>query len=399
MSKKSGSQENKLKKLESEDTNTYIKRVRDYLQHENSTGKRSISRDSKYTKMKRYNDKISRASNLTRNSKSNNPNSTSMRDSGIPIDPSNMRTPLGPISNKMGINTNRRGTSSKKSSKKKRKKRSNKSKKSNHMKSKGSKWTSGKLKPDTSYTSILSSNKPRSGKSKQKSQTDYNNLRLLKKRNTSNATGSKRDSLNHPKTSFSPLSTRTSPKFSISKKPETGQHNFEAYFKISQNTPSVIKTLKDSDFLYNTGKQVSIVTHSIKRGEETYEKIRIYADLAQEFEFDILEDIFSDKDAKRLCSRVLKFERWTIILIFYFEIVKKKNQKLMMMLKGMVENVWKNQCYLVCWLKKLIGQHKLDWNLDQSLGQLYPNLETDNDSLIVKIVNCCQLITGYLIKV
>lgn len=391
---------NKLKKLENEDTNSYIKRVRDYLQHENSTGNRSISRDSKYSKMKRYNEKISRASNLTKNSKSNSPNLNKIRDLNIQHEAASMRTPLGPISNKIGLNSSRRGTSSKKSGKKKKKRRAQKGKKNSQGKSK---WPPSKLKPETSYTSILSSTKSRGAKSKTKakpkSQTDYNNLRLLKKRSTFTTSHSKRDSFNQSKKSFSPLSTRTSPKFSISKKPETGQQNFEAYFKIGPKTISIISTVKDSEFLYNTGKQVSIVTHSIKRNEETYEKIRVYADLAQEFEFDILEDLFSDKDAKRLCSRVLKFERWTIILIFYFEIVKKKNQKLMMMLKGMIENVWKNQCYLVCWLKKLVDKHDLDWNLGESLGQLYPKLDMDSDSLIVKIVNCCQLITGYLIKV
>lgn len=121
--------------------------------------------------------------------------------------------------------------------------------------------------------------------------------------------------------------------------------------------------------------------------------------MAQEFEFDILEEIFHDVDAKKLCSRILKFERWTIILIFYFEIVKKSDEKLMNMLKGMMENVKKNQNYLVTWLRKLVEVHDLDWDLEGNLINLFPKTETDdNDSLIVKMVNCCQLTTGYLIK-
>lgn len=46
--------------------------------------------------------------------------------------------------------------------------------------------------------------------------------------------------------------------------------------------------------------------------------IRIYADHAQEIEFNKMSSIFKEKQASNLFSRIMKLERWAITLVFYF---------------------------------------------------------------------------------
>lgn len=367
--------------------------------------------------MKRYVDKISRASNATNNSKSKSPKLKNDKEkkSSYFCDTVKERTPLNPINlNRSTINQERdkSGNKAPKSERKKKKKKKMSkdrihSPQGSKKHTKNPKWNTNMLKGEKSYTSVLNQKNKTKVFNKPKNIADYNNLRLLRRKGVGNQNQKeKKSSFNEQKNgSFSPLNNRHAPKYSISKKPneeepsKTQEHKFDNYYKLSLKSRNVTNKLKESDFLFNTGKQLEIIKNSMKKGAETYEDIRIYADLAQEFEFDIIEEIFSDLDAKKLCSRILKFERWAIILVFYFEIVKNKNAKLKNLLKGMIETVWNNQCFMVNWMRILVEKHKLDWDLSEMFENFIPDISTDSDSLIVKMVNSCQLITGYLIKV
>lgn len=373
--------------------------MKDYLKLDVAPRERSLSKEGKYSKMKRYTEKLSRASKTAKNSKSNYITNQNGNHSFFNSESSKPRTPLTSVSqnNKGGSGKfSHKRNYSNKPKKKKKKKKSNGGNIRIPAGRKTVKWSSNLPKGNSGYNSILKNRKNKISNKTIKTSSDYNNLRMLKKRGSKQ--GSKKNPSVQNKKVFSPLSHRTVPKFSISKKPVNTSTNFDNYFKLSLKSKVVTRKLKDSDFLLNSGNQVNIINKAMKDGIETYEKIRVYADLAQEYEFDILEEIFFDDDARRLCSRVLKLERWTIILVFYFEIVKKKIPKLLSLLKGMMENIWNNQGFLISWLKILVVKHSLDWDLENSLKDLYPEYKQERDTLIVKIVNSCQLTTGYLIK-
>jgi hypothetical protein len=82
------------------------------------------------------------------------------------------------------------------------------------------------------------------------------------------------------------------------------------------------RKLKHLESLKRTGNQLYQICSKMQSDQEVYELIRIYADLAQEIEFDYLHKILKDQDAQNLLSKILKLERWSIILIFYFKVMK-----------------------------------------------------------------------------
>ena len=174
--------------------------------------------------------------------------------------------------------------------------------------------------------------------------------------------------------------------------------NFESYFKLNKFAGDILKKIPNLDFFARTGRQIFEIFDVMRANKDVYEKIRLYADMAQELEFESIHKIFSDSDAKKLFSKVFKLERWSIILIFYFKVIKKSSPKLMGMLKGLIEHVWSNQNNLVNWVNVLQKKHNIGWDLSSLGDDIYTLHPGDEDSMIVKVVNTCQLIIGYIIK-
>lgn len=107
--------------------------------------------------------------------------------------------------------------------------------------------------------------------------------------------------------------------------------------------------------------------------------IRVYADVAQELEFDFLHKIFKDSDSQTLMSKVFKLERWAIILTFYFKVVKMSSQKLDNNLKKLSSEIWKNHVYLINWLKML----EVFGSMNQFNSEIYEEFLGTKDDLIV----------------
>lgn len=101
-----------------------------------------------------------------------------------------------------------------------------------------------------------------------------------------------------------------------------------------------------------------------------------------------MHKILQDPDAQNLLSKLLKLERWSIILIFYFKVMKKSDLKLDSLLKKLASEVWKSHVYLITWLKYL----KIFGRLANFNPELYDDFVGSKDDLIVQIVGVCSLI-------
>lgn len=137
------------------------------------------------------------------------------------------------------------------------------------------------------------------------------------------------------------------------------EHNqFQSYFLLvdpgsGMMSETNFKKIKKLEFLRSTGQYLFDICSKLQKDHEVYELIRVYADIAQELEFDCFHKIFVDSDSQTLMSKVFKLERWAIILIFYFKVMKMKGQNLDNNIKKLGLEVWKNHVYLVNWIKQL----------------------------------------------
>lgn len=180
---------------------------------------------------------------------------------------------------------------------------------------------------------------------------------------------------------------------------EEERNEFDSYFQLTKQGSGIFsetnfKKLKDLEFLRSTGVHLFEICSKLQYNQEVYELIRVYADIAQELEFDYLHKIFKDGDSQTLMSKVFKLERWAIILIFYFKVMKISGQKLDNNLKKLASETWKNHVYLVNWLKML----KVFGKMEQFDRQIYDEFKSSKDDLIVQIVGICSLIQSYIRK-
>jgi hypothetical protein len=176
-------------------------------------------------------------------------------------------------------------------------------------------------------------------------------------------------------------------------------NEFDSYFQLVPPGKGIFsetnfRKLKDLEFLRQTGTHLFEICSKLQHGEEVYELIRVYADMAQELEFDFLHKIFKDSDSQTLMSKVFKLERWAIILTFYFKVVKMSNQKLDNNLKKLTSETWKNHVYLINWLRML----NVFGTMSQFEGEIYDEFLGTKDDLIVQIVGVCSLIQTYIRK-
>jgi hypothetical protein len=154
------------------------------------------------------------------------------------------------------------------------------------------------------------------------------------------------------------------------------------------------RKLKQLDALRKTGNQLLQICTKMQGDQEVYELIRIYADIAQEIEFDYLHKILKDSDAQNLMSKLLKLERWSVILIFYFKVMKRSDVQLDSLLKKLSSEVWKSHVYLITWIKML----KIFGNLSHFNIDLHDEFLGTRDDLVVQIVGVCSLIQSYIRK-
>jgi hypothetical protein len=101
----------------------------------------------------------------------------------------------------------------------------------------------------------------------------------------------------------------------IAMKTTSSKEKYSKFYKLQQ--AQYIK-FKDLTFIERCGYQLYRINEGMKVGKDIYDMIRIYADHAQEPEFNKISTIFQEQEAGNLFSRIMKLERWAITLVFYF---------------------------------------------------------------------------------
>lgn len=173
------------------------------------------------------------------------------------------------------------------------------------------------------------------------------------------------------------------------------QNDFSKYFEINFTQ---ISRITDMKILRESRNRLYAIYESLKENKKVYESIRNYTNEAQQLIFEYLPLILNDKTAQNLLGKMLKYERWSIILIFYFRIADKSNQDLEKLLLVLVEHVWINQRNLFCWLSILKKKFNIEvWDLTSGLRN-YKEVNYDMETLVVKCKKSCKFISGFLIK-
>jgi hypothetical protein len=145
-----------------------------------------------------------------------------------------------------------------------------------------------------------------------------------------------------------------------------------------------------------------------------------------------MQNIFECAEAGELFSRILKLERWAIILLFYFNLIKKDaqsgkrmlgefnftrsrsksqakplpreeiaaiNAKLLKELEGkiydLMKEVWRNHNNLVNWIKQINRTYNLNWILND-VNRIYYDVKLDKIRLILEVKSCSMVVTGLI---
>lgn len=171
--------------------------------------------------------------------------------------------------------------------------------------------------------------------------------------------------------------------------------DFSKYFEI--NFTQIAK-IKNIDILKKSRKRLHTIYEIMKKSKNPYEAIRSYTNDSQNMIFEDLPMILKDRKAQSLLGKMLKFERWSIILIFYFRVAEIKNEELSKILLVLIEHVWKNQNNLFCWLRILKKKYNIEmWDLSNELKRV-KDVDYDVETLIIRSKKSCKFISGFLIK-
>jgi hypothetical protein len=144
--------------------------------------------------------------------------------------------------------------------------------------------------------------------------------------------------------------------------------------------------------------------------------------------FNSIESIFENKEAGLLFSKILKLERWSVILLFYFNLIKKDvlcgkrvlgdakiyavisndkktdgklavNNSVLSELDGklyeLIKEVWRNHNNLVNWIKQINKNYSLSWVLNDT-NRIYYDVKLDKIRLVLEIKSCCMVVIGLI---
>lgn len=210
--------------------------------------------------------------------------------------------------------------------------------------------------------------------------------------------------------------------------PHSHREPFTEYFALKYGVG--LDEYSNLDFIKNCGDQIYKIVQYLKQGKNPYNNIRLYTDHAQEEIFDKMEHIFECKEAGNLFSKILKLERWSIILLFYFNLIKKDasngkrmlgefnfsrvkpkgkaitkeeiaaiNAKLLkdleVKLYELMKDVWRNHNNLVNWIKQINRIYNLNWVLNDA-NRIYFDVKLDKIRLILEIKSCSMVVTGLI---
>jgi len=139
-------------------------------------------------------------------------------------------------------------------------------------------------------------------------------------------------------------------------------------------------------FMERAGSLIKAIAEGLEKKNDVYEYIRLYADFAQEPDFDNLVSVLSSPKAQVVFSRVMKLERFAVVLLFYFKVTKKESDPLSNLLEQLFSKIWINHNCLLNWIKELNILHDLEWVIEDH-GRIYSDLEIPILQITAKISN------------
>lgn len=143
---------------------------------------------------------------------------------------------------------------------------------------------------------------------------------------------------------------------------------------------------KDLSFFEKTGFQLYSINKKLHSNQDVYDLIRLYAEFAQEKDFNSIEKIFENDEVKKKFSNILKIERWVIVILFFNKIrdPDKTTPVLNSYVNKAVEWAWENHNNLVNWIKLLNKEHRMNWILND-INRIYWDVGMGMDMLIKDI--------------
>lgn len=177
---------------------------------------------------------------------------------------------------------------------------------------------------------------------------------------------------------------------------------YDDFFKIKniEDYPELVKTV-DLEFLAQCGNKLREMDLDLENGESPYQKIRLYTDFAQDQKFSYLSKMFKFKQAASLFSKIIKIERWSVILLFYFCVHYEepesffREKKLGLKLQELIKEVFRNHNMLVNWVKMVNKRYNIGWVLNDN-NMIYSDVGFDVVRLVIEIKSCCRVITGII---
>lgn len=122
--------------------------------------------------------------------------------------------------------------------------------------------------------------------------------------------------------------------------------------------------------LAQTSEFVQTIHERILKDKDPYEIIRAYSNVAQDGQFNLVENLLKNKQAKQLFSRLLKIERWTVVYLFYYTIQNEpKSPEVKFTMKELANLLMTNMVLTVDWICRISGRsHK-------NLETLFKNIQ------------------------
>ena len=177
---------------------------------------------------------------------------------------------------------------------------------------------------------------------------------------------------------------------------------YELYYQITtpEQNSMLLNTLQ-LDFLSKCGNKLWEISQNLKNEISPYQEIRMYTDSVQDPNFEIITSMFINPQAKSLFSKILKIERWAVILLFYFCVAFDEkgifftDKNLANKLTEMMAEVFRNHNHLVNWIKVLNREYQIGWVLND-VNMIYYDVGYDLVRLIIEVKSCCRIITGII---
>jgi hypothetical protein len=149
--------------------------------------------------------------------------------------------------------------------------------------------------------------------------------------------------------------------------------------KVSRIRSQILKSIKD---------HLAQIAIKFANREDVYELIREYLDLCQHPQILELENIFMDKRANELIAKVLKVERWILILLFCHNLNSSGTSSKVNGLLAELANLASKACqFLWVWLHRADNASKTGKNLEVDSFEIKLSESYPGYSLVAKLEN------------